>query len=242
MSLQHPDPRYTLSNRSKANFSLALKLSLGFLGFLWLILAADEMLGLRLGQFGLRPGSVTGLIGLVTAPLLHGGAGHLFSNSVPLVISLTAMLFLYPNSALRAIPMIWVGSGIIAWVIGRPSFHYGASGLVYGLLAYVFVSGLIRKDMRSMAVALMVWFLYGTMVWGVLPIRPQMSWELHLGGAIMGVLTAILFRNWDRPPMVRYDWEDDDSVPDWFPEEHKARRLESDSQSKSDTLRGTLRD
>lgn len=225
MPLQQPDPRYTLSKRSRANFILALKISLGFLAFLWVIFLSDALLGLGLGRFGLRPGSVTGLVGLVTAPLLHGSAQHIFSNSLPLVISLTAMLFLYPNSSIRAIPVIWLGSGMLAWIIGRPSFHYGASGLVYGLLAYVFVSGVIRRDMRSIAVSLMVWFLYGTMVWGVLPIRPHMSWELHLGGAVMGVLTAFIFRNWDRPPMVRYDWEEDDTVPDWYPEEDESGKL-----------------
>ena len=225
MALHQPDPRYVLSKRSKANFVLALTISLGFLAFLWLIFLVDAMFGLRLGRFGLRPGSVPGLIGLVTAPLLHGSAAHMFSNSLPLLISLTAMLFLYPNSAIRAIPVIWLGSGLFAWIIGRESFHYGASGLVYGLLAFVFVSGVIRRDMRSIAVSLMVWFLYGTMVWGVLPIRPHMSWELHLGGAVMGVLMAIVFRNWDRPPMKRYDWEEDDTVPDWYPEENESGKL-----------------
>ena len=128
------------------------------------------------------------------------------------------MLFLYPNSSLRSLPVIWLGSGILAWIIGRPSNHIGASGIIYGMLAFVFVSGVLRRDMRSIAVAFMVWFLYGTLVWGVLPIRPQMSWEMHLSGAVMGVLCAIIFRNWDRPPLVRYDWEDDDTVPDWYPE------------------------
>lgn len=225
MALHQPDPRYALSKRSKSNFVLALRVSLAFLASLWLIFIIDALFGLGLGRFGLRPGSLTGLIGLVTAPLLHGSAGHVFSNSLPLVISLTAMLFLYPNSAIRAIPIIWVGSGIFAWIIGRPSLHYGASGLVYGLLAYVFVSGVIRRDMRSIAVSLMVWFLYGTMVWGVLPIRPHMSWELHLGGALMGLLTAFIFRRWDWPPMVRYEWEEDDSVPDWYPESDENGKL-----------------
>jgi len=219
MSLRQPDPRYTLSRRSRANFVLALKVAVAFLAVLWVIFIVDAVLGLQLGRFGLRPGSVPGLIGLVTAPLLHGSMGHLASNSLPLLISLTAMLFLYPNSSTRVLPIIWVGSAIIAWIIGRPSFHFGASGLIYGMLAYVFLGGVLRRDMRSVAVSLLVWFMYGTMVWGVLPIRPHMSWELHLGGAIMGVITAIIFRNWDRPPVVRYDWEDDDSVPDWFPEE-----------------------
>lgn len=223
MAIRQADPRYTQSKRSKANFKLALKSSLGFLGVLWIIWLVDTVLALHLGRFGLRPGSVSGLIGLITAPLLHGDAGHLFSNSLPLVISATGMLFLYPNSSLRSVPIIWIGSGLLAWVIGRPSVHYGASGLIYGMLAFLFVSGMLRRDMRSVAMALMVWFLYGTMVWGVLPIRPHMSWELHLCGAIMGVVCAIIFRKWDQPPLVRYDWEDDDTVPDWYPEKEQSQ-------------------
>jgi membrane associated rhomboid family serine protease len=224
VSLRQPDPRYTLSKRSRANFVLALKVSLVFLAALWAIYIVDVVLGLQLGRFGLKPGSLPGLIGLATAPLLHGSLGHIFSNSIPLVISLTAMLFLYPNSSLRVIPVIWIGSAVFAWVIGRPSYHFGASGLIYGMLAYVFLGGVLRKDMRSVAVSMMVWFLYGTMVWGILPIRPHMSWELHLGGALMGVIMAFVFRNWDRPPVVRYEWEDDDSVPDWYPEDSSADR------------------
>jgi membrane associated rhomboid family serine protease len=226
MPIQQPDPRYTLSNRSKANFTLALRVSLAFLAFLWLIFIIDAVFGLRLGRFGLQPGSVPGLIGLITAPLFHASPSHMFSNSLPLLLSSTAMLFLYPNSALRAIPIIWLGSGAFAWFIGRPSFHFGASGLVYGLLAYVLVSGIIRRDMRSVAASLLIWFLYGTMVWGVLPIRANMSWELHLGGALMGVISAFIFRNWDRPPMVRYEWEDDDTVPDWYPESDQSGKLD----------------
>ena len=119
---------------------------------------------------------------------------------------------------MRVIPVIWIGSGILAWIIGRESLHFGASGFVYGLLAYVFVSGILRLDMRSVAVSVMVWFLYGSMIWGVLPIRPNMSWELHLAGAILGVALAIVFRHWDVAPVIRYSWEDDDSVPEWFPQ------------------------
>jgi hypothetical protein len=120
---------------------------------------------------------------------------------------------------MRVIPIIWMGSGLLAWIIGRPSLHFGASGLVYGLLAYVFISGILRLDMRSVAVSVMVWFLYGSMIWGLLPIRPNMSWELHLGGAILGVALAIAYRRWDITPVKRYAWEDDDSVPEWFPQQ-----------------------
>jgi len=218
MALDKPDPRYTQSKQARRNFRLALKISLTFIGVLWLIFILDAVFGLRLARFGLRPGSIPGLIGLITAPLLHANFQHLLSNSLPLFISLTAILYLYPRSSVRVIPLIWLGSGALAWFIGRPSLHFGASGLIYGLLAYVFVGGILRNDMRSVSASLLIGFLYGSMVWGVLPIRPHMSWEMHLTGAIFGVLLAFVYKGWDRTPTVRYEWEDDDSVPGWYPE------------------------
>jgi membrane associated rhomboid family serine protease len=219
MHLGKPDPRVVSSPSAQRNFKLALKIALVFAGFLWVILIVDSVLGLGLARFGLRPKHVEGLVGLFTAPLLHGGPEHLLSNSLPLLVSLTTILYLYPAASVRVIPIIWVGSGMLAWLIGRPSLHFGASGFVYGLLAYVFISGMLRLDMRSVAVSVMVWFLYGSMIWGVLPIRPNMSWELHLSGAIFGVALAIAFRHWDVTPVKRYAWEDDDSIPEWFPQQ-----------------------
>lgn len=233
MHLDKPDHRATSSPRAQRNFKLALKVAFWFTGFLWLILILDAVLGLGLARFGLRPRHFDGLIGVFTAPLLHSGAEHLFSNSLPLLVSLTTVLYLYPRSAMRVIPVIWVGSGILAWIIGRESLHFGASGFVYGLLAYVFISGILRLDMRSVAVSVMVWFLYGSMIWGVLPIRPNMSWELHLAGAILGVALAIVYRQWDVAPVKRYSWEDDDSVPEWFPQ--KEPPLQDLSREVSDT-------
>ena len=224
MHLGKPDPRYTASATARRNFRLALKTALILTAFLWLILIVDNLLGLGLARFGLRPGHIKGLIGVFTAPLLHSGAEHMFSNTAPLIVSITTVLYLYPRSAMRVIPIIWMGSGLLAWMIGRPSLHFGASGFVYGLLAFVFVSGILRLDMRSVAVSIMVWFLYGSMIWGVLPIRPNMSWELHLSGAILGVVLAIAFRRWDITPVKRYDWEDDDSVPEWFPREEPPKQ------------------
>ena len=218
MALGTPDPRIVHSARARSSFRLALRIALVCIGVLWTVFIFDQALGLRLGRFGLRPGSFPGLLGIVTAPLLHGNFQHILSNTLPLLVSLTATLYLYPTAALRVVPLVWVGSGTIAWLIGRDSLHFGASGLIYGLLAFVFVSGILRRDMRSVSVSLLVGFLYGSMVWGVLPTRPNMSWEMHLGGALSGVLLAILYRGRDRVPLLRYDWEDDDSVPEWYPE------------------------
>jgi membrane associated rhomboid family serine protease len=126
--------------------------------------------------------------------------------------------------------MIWLGSGALAWLIGRPSLHFGASGLIYGLLAFVFVGGVLRRDLRSVSVSLLVGFLYGSLIWGVLPLRPHMSWELHLGGAVMGCLMALVYRRWDRVPVLRYDWEDDDSVPEWYPDTSRDERGEREDR------------
>ena len=218
MPLGKPDPRYTQSKRAQSNFRLAMRLSLILVGLIWAVFIIDSAFGLRLARFGLRPGSVEGLVGVFAAPLLHANFEHVLSNTLPLFIALTATLYLYPNSALRVIPAVWFGSAILAWFFARPSLHIGASGVVYGLLAFVFVSGILRRDMRSISVSLLVGFLYGSMVWGVLPSRPQMSWEMHLTGAVVGIVMAFVYMRWDHVPIVRYEWEDDDTVPDWFPE------------------------
>jgi len=221
MALSKPDPRYTHSKQARRNFRLAMKMSLVAIGILWTIFIFDIVFGLNLGRFGLRPGSIPGLLGIVTAPLLHANFQHILSNTFPLFLSLTATLYLYPRASIRVIPLIWIGSGTLAWFIGRSTLHIGASGMIYGLLAYVFVSGILRRDMRSVSVSLLIGFLYGSMVWGVLPIRPHMSWEMHLSGAIFGIVLAFVFRKWDRTPVLRYDWEDDESVPEWYPESDK---------------------
>jgi len=218
MTFNQPDPEYLRSRRAHSNFRLALKSACLLVALLWGILLVDGLFDLHLSRFGLRPGSISGLIGVFTAPLLHGGVGHLFNNSIPLLVAVTAILYLYPTASLRVIPMVWLGSGLLGWLIGRPSIHIGASGLLYGLLAFVFTSGVIRRDMRSVSVSMLVWFLYSTMIWGIFPIRPNMSWELHLSGAVIGLLLAWVYRKRDRVPIKRYAWEYDDDVPEWYPE------------------------
>ena len=215
MQLDRPDPAYTGSARSRQNFVLALKISAGFVALCWAVFLVDLILDEPLIRYGLQPRVPEGLLGLFTTPLLHGNFAHIFSNTAPLFVALTACLYLYPNSSLRAIPWMYVGSSGLAWLFARPSLHVGASGFVYGLLAFVFFGGVLRRDMRSMAVSFLVFFLYGSMVWGVLPAaNSRMSWELHLSGAVIGFVLALVFRRWDRPPVKRYDWEDEEDGED----------------------------
>jgi len=129
---------------------------------------------------------------------------------LPLLVLGTGMLYLYPGSALKVIPAVYLGPGIAVWLFAKaPSVHVGASGLVYGLFGYIFVAGVIRRDRRAIAAALLVCFLYGTLVWGVLPIKPGVSWETHLAAALIGLALAIALRHLDIPPRKRYSWEDE---------------------------------
>jgi len=209
MQIHIPDPAYTASEQARANFRLAVKIALGFVALIWLIQLLNSGLALGLERFGVRPRQLGGLPGILLAPLLHGGFAHIIANSLPLLVLGTGMLHLYPNSAVRLLPAIYLGPGIAVWLFARGSVHVGASGLVYGLFSYIFVAGLIRRDKRAIAASLLVSFVYGTLVWGVLPIEPGVSWETHLAAALIGVVLAIALRRLDVPPRIRYDWEDE---------------------------------
>jgi membrane associated rhomboid family serine protease len=204
-----PDPRHTGSARSRAWLTVAVGLALGFVILLWLIHVMNWGMGLDPSPLGLRPREWTGLVGVFTAPLVHGDFAHLFANSVPLATVGAAMLFIYPRSTLWVLPAVYLGPGVLVWLFGRSSVHLGASGLVYGLVSYLFIAGLLRRDRRAIAVSLLVVFMYGSLAWGVLPIQPGVSWETHLSAAGIGVLLAFVLRKLDVPPRKRYAWEDE---------------------------------
>ena len=208
------DPAYTSSERSRAHFRLAARISLGFLALVWLINLAQWGLDLPPDPFGIRPREWSGLPGIVFAPLVHGSFEHLVSNTPPLLVLGTAMLFLYPNSALRVVPAVYLGTGLAVWLFARPSVHFGASGLVYGLASYVFVAGLLRRDRRAIAASLLVWFMYGSLAWGVFPIQEGVSWETHLAAALIGVASAFALRRLDVPPRRHYEWEGQEGTAD----------------------------
>jgi membrane associated rhomboid family serine protease len=205
-----PDPAYTSSEQARANFRLAGKIALGFVALIWLIQLLNWGLDLELERFGVRPRQFAGLPGILLAPLLHGSFAHLAANSLPLLVLGTGMLYLYPNSALKVIPAVYLGPGIAVWFFARASVHVGASGLVYGLVSYIFVAGVLRRDRRAIAASLLVSFLYGSLAWGVLPIEPGVSWETHLAAALIGLVLAIALRRLDIPPRKRYAWEDEE--------------------------------
>jgi len=166
MQIHIPGPAYTSSDRARSNFRLAFKLALCFVALLWLVELLNWTLDLGVSDLGVRPRDIRGLPGIFVAPLVHASAEHLIANTVPLLVLGTAMLYLYPNAALRVLPMIYFGPGIAVWLFARGGTHVGASGIIYGLVSYIFVAGLIRRDRRAIAASLLVSFLYGASVWG----------------------------------------------------------------------------
>ena len=173
----------------------------------------ESWLGQSLGGLGVRPGEWSGLIGLITAPVVHGSVEHLVANSLPLLVLGTLTLAVYPKSSMRAIVFIWLASGFGIWVFGRHSTHIGASGISHGLMFFLFVLGVMRRDRPAVAAALIAFFLYGGMLLTVLPGDPKISWEAHLFGALAGVIAALVWRKRDpAPPRKRYSWEVEDAA------------------------------
>ena len=132
MRFDTPDPAYTGSPRSRANFRIATRLVLAFVGFLWLVQLLNWGTGPDWGPFALRPRDWAGAAGIVFAPLLHSDFGHLLANTLPLVLLGITALHLYPRSTLRALPFLYLGPGVAVWLFGRDGLHVGASGIVYG--------------------------------------------------------------------------------------------------------------
>lgn len=209
MQLHVPDPAYTGSAQSRAHFRLAVRLALGFVAVLWLIHGMHWAMDLDPAPFGIAPRQLAGAPGILLAPLVHSDFAHLLANSAPLAVVGSAMLYLYPAGALKTLPAIYLGPGVAVWLFGRPSVHLGASGLVYGLVFYVFVAGLLRRDRRAIAASLVVAFLYGSLAWGIAPTVEGVSWETHLAAALLGCAFALALRRLDRPPLKRYSWEDE---------------------------------
>ncbi|HWJ82287.1 MAG TPA: rhomboid family intramembrane serine protease [Nocardioides sp.] len=168
----------------------------GFTALLWLIEIVDTAMNHRLDQYGVQPRSGEGLLGIVFAPLLHGGWAHLEANTVPCLVLGFLTLATGLLRGLLATAVIWVVGGVGVWLVaGSNSDHIGASGLIFGWIVYLVVRGIVNRRLWEIALGLVVLLLYGSALWGVLPGQPGVSWQGHLFGAIGGGLAAVLFSN-----------------------------------------------
>lgn len=214
MRLHDTDPEAELQAAPGilARFKRALNLSLGAIIVLGLCFFAQHAWPWT-EALGIQPQRVEGLIGILTAPLLHGSVGHLGSNAFSILVLGTLAGTVFPRATLRALPPIWFGAGLGTWLLGTAGLHIGASGVTHGLGFMIFTLALFRRDRASLSAAMIAFFFFGGMLLTVLPQELGVSWEYHLSGALMGVLTGIVWRRADPlPPRRRYSWEDEDEA------------------------------
>jgi membrane associated rhomboid family serine protease len=155
---------------------------------MWLIQIVDSLIPYDLTSWGLYPRSLRGLLGIPLSPFLHSGFGHLLSNTIPLVV-LLSLTIMSRHQAWPVIVAIVIGGGTLLWLVGRSASHVGASGLVFGLIAYLITVGIREKQLVSLGIAIVVGFMFGgTLLFGMLPaFGSRVSWEGHLCGAIAGL-------------------------------------------------------
>lgn len=187
-----------------------------FVGLLWLIKLTEVLFGFDLSQQSIFPGRTDTLPGIALAPLLHGSFSHLFANTAPILVLGTLLIYGYPKAAWILLPAVYLGSGLGVWLVARPAWHLGASGLVFGMLFFLFTIGILRWDRRAIALALVVFLLYGGMIWGIFPTAPHISFEYHLFGAGIGILLAFVLKGLDpAPPEKKYSWEGEEAEDNW---------------------------
>ncbi|HAF30349.1 MAG TPA: rhomboid family intramembrane serine protease [Bacteroidales bacterium] len=201
----------------RKRFLLSLIFPMLFILILWIIKISEILLHLDFSFLGIFPLKTKGLMGILTAPLIHSDINHLLANSVPLLILGTGLFYFYNKIAFKVFILSCLIANIWIWLGARQAYHIGASGIVYSIASFLFVSGVIRKNVKLMAISLLVVFLYGSMIWGVLPLQPQISWESHLMGAIAGIVLAFYYR--DRGPgrkIYSWEFEEEDEETDEF--------------------------
>ena len=188
----------------------------GFLVLLWLIKVTEVGMEISWAHWGILPRTLTGLMGIIFAPLLHGDFAHLISNSMPLIILGLGLFYFYPRIAPEVSLWIYLSTSFWVWVAARgESYHIGASGVVYGLAAFLIMGGILRRNLRMMTTSMAVLFLYGGMFYGVLPGEPSISWESHLLGVASGGWLAHYFRKepiWTMPEPEVVPEEEEEEV------------------------------
>jgi membrane associated rhomboid family serine protease len=183
--MEHQNFKYT---RSVVSFPFFI------IFILWLIYFIEIKFGFNFNKYGVYPQRILGLRGIFLSPFIHSSTKHLFNNSIPLFVMLVSLYYFYRKIANKVLLFGLVLTGLLTWFIARPSYHIGASGIVYLLVSFIFFSGIFRKYYRLTALSLIVVFLYGGMIWYIFPTEERISWEGHLSGFIVGFVFSYMYR------------------------------------------------
>ncbi|MGX1023726.1 rhomboid family intramembrane serine protease [Psychroflexus sp. MBR-150] len=182
---------------------------LGLVLLIWIVYWIEIKYNLNFTTYGIYPQKIEGLKGIIFSTFIHSSLKHLFNNSVPLLLLSMALFYFYRKISKPVILWGIFITGLLTWLIGRPSYHIGASGLVYVLASFLFFKGIFSKYYRLVALSLSVVFIYGSLVWGLFPGKVGMSWEGHLSGFVVGLGLAFVYKtnNLVKP---KYEWEKQD--------------------------------
>ena len=167
---------------------------MSFTLILWVIKSIEWVNHVDFGFYGILPRTLRGSLGIITGPLIHGDAVHLMSNTIPLIILGIGLFYFYHRIAIEVFIWIYLASGFWVWIVGRTAYHIGSSGLVYGLVMFLFWGGILRKNPRTLAISVLIFFLYGGMIYGLFPVNEAVSWESHVMGSVAGIFLAFYFR------------------------------------------------
>ena len=204
----------------KKIFKYSFLIPLSVVILFWVVKLVENLYQLDFTTYGILPLQPEGLPGILLSPFIHSSYKHLLSNSIPFLILTFALLYFYRNLAYRIFMLIYILSGICVWLGGRDAWHIGASGIVYGLASFLFFSGVFRRDANLLTIGIIVVFLYGSMFWGIFPIKPEISWESHLWGAASGLLLAYYYRHQGPVrPVPTWENEPDEDDSDMTEEE-----------------------
>ena len=176
---------------------------------IWTVFWLEIKLNINFNEFGIEPRKIIGLRGVLFSPFIHGSVEHLYNNTIPLITLMVTLFYFYSKDAFKVLVFGILFSGILTWCIGRPSYHIGASGLIYVLVSFIFFKGIFAKHYRLIALSLAIVFLYGSMIWYIFPIKEGISWEGHLSGFLVGLVFAIIYKS-RLSQEKRYSWEKED--------------------------------
>ncbi|WP_121667771.1 rhomboid family intramembrane serine protease [Mesonia aquimarina] len=181
-----------------------------FVLIIWIVFWAEVRFDLNFNFLGVKPRELFGLRGIIFSPFIHANIEHLYSNTIPLLLLSTALFYFYKKISWKVLLYGTLLTGILTWFLGRGgAVHFGASGVVYLLTSFLFFKGIWSKNFRLIALALVIVFIYGSLVWGMFPIDQTMSWEGHLSGFISGIILAFYFKNFQLPKPA-YPWQKQD--------------------------------
>lgn len=188
-----------------------------YIALIWFIYWVEIYFGFNFNSFGVFPRTLKGISGIFFTHFIHSDTNHLINNSIPLFVLTSSLFLFYKDIAWKVLIYGSILTGLLTWTIARPAYHIGASGVVYLLFSFISFSGIIRKHYRLVAIAMVIIFLYGSMVWYILPIKEGMSWEGHFSGFLIGLIMAFSFKS---KGLVKTEYEFSKSeFDDYFDEE-----------------------